>query len=181
MINGEVYRGAQGYAGELSVYNYKEDKAFNCEAGNPCFLKRWDIDLGITADMKAALAHESIKAQDFYSLTSATFETLDLKSIFMAARANDALARAVLKKAATRMGVRIAYLVNLLNPQSVIIGGGFEEAGEEFLKDVTSTVKEWAFSEVTDDVRIVYSQLRENAVALGAASLVMQKAFGRLW
>ncbi len=181
MINGEVYRGAQGYAGELSVYNYKEDKAFNCEAGNPCFLKRWDIDLGITADMKAALAHELIKAQDFYSLTSATFETLDLKSIFMAARANDALARAVLKKAATRMGVRIAYLVNLLNPQAVIIGGGFEEAGEPFLKDVVATVKEWAFSETTDDLRIVYSQLRENAVALGAASLVMQKAFGRLW
>ena len=99
----------------------------------------------------------------------------------MAGRANDALARVVLKKAATRMGVRIAYLVNLLNPQAVVIGGGFEEAGEEFLKDVASTVKEWAFSEATDDLRIVYSQLRENAVALGAASLVMQKAFGRLW
>jgi predicted NBD/HSP70 family sugar kinase len=181
MINGEVYRGAQGYAGELSVYNHKEDSLFNCEAGNPCFLKRWDIDLGITSDMKAALAKDQIKARDFYSLTSVTADTLDLKSIFMAARADDALARAVLKKAATRMGIRIAYLVNLLNPQAVIIGGGFEEAGEEFLKDVISTVKEWAFGQSADSVKIIYSQLRENAVALGAASLVMQKAFGRLW
>ena len=78
------------------------------------------------------------------------------------------------------MGIKIAHLVNLFNPQVVVIGGGLEEAGEEFLNKVSSTVKEWAFREVTEDLKIVYSQLRENAVALGAASLVMQKLFAQL-
>jgi predicted NBD/HSP70 family sugar kinase len=63
----------------------------------------------------------------------------------------------------------------------VIIGGGLEEAGEGFLNKVSSTVKDWAFREVTEDLKIAYSQLRENAVALGAASLVMQKVFAQLW
>ncbi len=61
------------------------------------------------------------------------------------------------------------------------IRGGLEEAGENFLNKVSSTVKEWAFREATEDLKIVYSQLRENAVALGAASLVMQKTFAHLW
>ena len=62
-----------------------------------------------------------------------------------------------------------------------MVGGGFEEAGEDFLTRVNSTVKDWAFREATDNLRIAYSQLRENAVALGAASLVMQRVFAQLW
>ncbi len=83
--------------------------------------------------------------------------------------------------AAKRLGIKIAYLVNLLNPQVVIVGGGLEEAGERFLNQVTATVKEWSFREVTEDLKIMYSQLRENAVALGAASMVMRRLFVQTW
>ena len=62
----------------------------------------------------------------------------------------------------------------------MVLGGGLEEEGEDFLKEVSSTVKDWAFSEATENLKIVYSQLRENSVALGAASLVMQKVFAQL-
>jgi len=55
-----------------------------------------------------------------------------------------------------------------------------EEAGEDFLNEVTQTVKQWAFRQVSDNLKIVYSQLRENSVASGAASLVMQKVFARI-
>jgi len=43
------------------------------------------------------------------------------------------------------------------------------------------TVREWAFREATEELKIVFSQLRENAVALGAASLIMQRLFAQLW
>ncbi len=59
--------------------------------------------------------------------------------------------------------------------------GGLEEAGEDFLNHVASEVRQWAFKESTNDLKIFYSQLKENAVALGAASLVMQKMFAQLW
>ena len=70
--------------------------------------------------------------------------------------------------------------MNLFNPEVVIVGGGLEEAGDEFLNTVSSTVREWAFRETTEGLKIVYSQLRENAVAQGAASLVMKKVFAQL-
>jgi N-acetylglucosamine repressor len=181
MINGELYRGAQGFAGEVSIYNYKEQDLFSCETGHDCFLKRWEMDLGIVEEVKRALASDKEKAADFFKLTSSNIENVDLKSVFIAARSKDPLALAALEKTAKRLGIKIAYLLNLLNPQLVVIGGGLEEAGEEFLKTVTQTIKEWAFRESTEGVRVVYSELRENAVALGAASLVMQKIFAQLW
>ncbi len=180
MINGEVYRGAQGYAGEVSIYNYKDQDLFNCVPGRTCFLKRWEMDLGIVEDIKSMLLQDKEKAIKFFRLTSSNLENVDLKSVFIAARAKDELASAALKSAAKRLGVRISYLVNFLNPQAVVIGGGLEEAGEDFLNQVRLTVKDWAFREATEDLKIVYSQSRENAVALGAASLVMQKIFAQL-
>ncbi|MCX5701146.1 MAG: ROK family protein [Candidatus Omnitrophica bacterium] len=180
MINGEVYRGSQGYAGETSVYNFKEQDDFNCAAGDPCFSKRWDIDLGIVKDVKQCLLADKEKAKDFFKVSSTTQEAIDLKSVFAASRAQDKTANLALSRAAKRLGIKIAYLVNLLNPEIVVIGGGFEEAGEDFLKQVNLAVREWAFRESVDNLKIVYSQLRENAVALGAASLVMQRVFAHM-
>jgi len=181
MINGEVYRGAQGYAGEVSIYNYKEQDLFNCALGHTCFLKRWEMDLGIVEDVKLSLVRDKENAVKFFKLTSSNIDNVDLKSVFIAARSKDALALSSLERAAKRLGVKIAYLVNLLNPQLVVLGGGLEEAGEDFLNRVNLTVKDWAFRESTEDLKVVYSQLRENAVALGSASLVMQKIFAQLW
>ncbi|KPK97004.1 MAG: hypothetical protein AMJ95_11460 [Omnitrophica WOR_2 bacterium SM23_72] len=181
MINGEVYRGSSGYAGEVSIYNYKEEELFKCAAGNDCFLKRWEMDLGIVEDVRQALARDKEKSLNFFKLTSSNIENVDLKSVFIAARSKEAVAISALERAAKRLGIKIAYLVNLLNPQLVVIGGGLEEAGEDFLNKVNITVKEWAFRESTDDLKIIYSELRENTVALGAASLVMQKIFAQLW
>jgi len=180
MINGEVYTGSQGYAGEVSIYNFKEQDAFNCKMGNTCFVKRWEMDLGIVDEARQRLSHDKEALAKFSKLTSANAQNLDLKSVFTAARAKDPVALQALEAAAKRLGIRIATLVNLLNPQIVVIGGGLEEAGDEFLGMVNSTARDWAFRETTEDLKIVYSQLRENAVAVGAASLVMQNVFARV-
>jgi N-acetylglucosamine repressor len=180
MINGEVYRGSQGFAGEVSIYNYKEEDLFSCALAKDCFLKRWEMDLGIVEDVKSQLARDKDKAIKFFKLTSSNIENVDLKSVFIASRAKDEIALSAIERAAKRLGIKIAYLVNLLNPQVVVIGGGFEEAGEEFLNKVTQTIKDWAFRQATDNLKITYSQLKENAVAQGAASLIMQKIFAQL-
>ena len=180
MINGELYRGSQGYAGEVSVYNYKEQDSLSCPNNEPCLVKRWDMDLGIINDVRTALQNDKEQAGEFFRITSTRIEDMDLKSVFIAARAKNEIASVALDRAAKRLGIKIAYLVNLLNPQVVVIGGGFEESGEPFLNKIRSTVMDWAFRESTNDLKIVYSQLRENAVAMGAASLVLERVFAQL-
>jgi predicted NBD/HSP70 family sugar kinase len=181
MMNGEIYTGTNGYAGEVSISNFKEQDLFKCSLGRDCFIKRWEMDLGIVDEAREMLTQDKEGAERFFKLTSSNIENIDLKSVFIANRARDPIAITVLDRAARRLGIKVAHLVNLFNPQVVIIGGGLEEAGDDFLNKVYLTVKEWAFREVTEDLKIIYSQLRENAVALGASSLVMQKAFAQMW
>ncbi len=181
LINGQIYRGSQGYAGEVAIYNYKEQETFNCEAANGCFLKRWEMDLGILDEVKSRLSQDKEAAAKFFKLTSSNMENVDFKSVLIASRTGDPVVLSALDSAAKRLGIKIAHMVNLLNPEMVVLGGGLEEAGENFLNKVSSTVREWSFREETEDLKIVYSQLRENAVALGAASLVMQRLFAQLW
>jgi len=182
IINGEIYTGANGCAGETAIHNYKDSNLFNCSFGNPCFLKRWDLDLGIVSDVKKRISSGQHKedADKILELADKGPESLDLNAVFMAHLKKNPMAREVLDAAAKRLGIKIAYLVNLLNPQIVVIGGGLEEAGEEFLDKVTKVVKEWTFREISEDLKIIYSQLRENAVAQGAASLVMRQLFAHL-
>ncbi|HLD82504.1 MAG TPA: ROK family transcriptional regulator [Candidatus Omnitrophota bacterium] len=180
MINGELYRGAKGYAGEVAIYNYKEDNLFACEGQKDCLFKQCEVDLGIIDQVRALAAKDKEAAEELFHSTSSGLSAIDLKSVFIGARAKNPIAVSSLNTAAKRLGVKIAYLVNLLNPQVVVIGGGLEEAGEDFLNTVNLTVKEWALRETTEELKIVYSQLRENAVALGAASLVIQDIFAQL-
>jgi len=180
MINGEIYTGTDGYAGEVSIYNFKEQDAFNCDMARGCFLKRWEMDIGLLEDVKGMLIKDKEEASRFFNLTSSNLDNLDLKSVFAANRMKNPIAVNALDMAAKRLGIKIAHLVNLFNPQIVIIGGGLEDAGDEFLSRVNQTVRDWAFRESTENLKIVYSQLRENAVAQGAACLVMQRIFAGL-
>lgn len=180
MIGGEVYTGTSGYAGEISICNFKEQDLFNCGMAHGCFLKRWEVDLGIVDEVKEKLAKDKDAAKEFIRITgSSNIGSLDLKNIFAANRLKEPVSVSVIEAAAKRLGIKIAYLVNLLNPEVVVIGGGLEESGDEFLTKVASTVRDWAFREATQDLRVIYSKLRENAVALGAASLVVRKVFAR--
>ena len=183
MINGEIYTGSSGSAGEVSIYNPKDETPFSCSAGNPCFLKRWDIDFGLPREAReiAAGTKESKHSPNrIIELADNKPEDISLKHIFHAARENDPLASELLDGAAKQFGIKVAYLVNLLNPEVVVVGGGLEQAGERFLNVVKSTVDGWAFEEMSSQVRIVYSTLGENAVSLGAASLVMRQVFSRV-
>lgn len=183
VIDAKVYTGSQGYAGETSIHNYKEGDLFSCQAGNPCFLKRWEMDIGIVDETKKEILKnqkDDKSVGDILNLVDNDIDSLDLKAVFTAARLKNPIAQSVLNRAAKRLGIKIAYLVNFLNPQLVIIGGGLEEAGDEFLATINSTVRDWAFREIIEDLKIAYSKLRENAAAQGAASLVMRHLFAAL-
>jgi len=180
MINGEIYTGSKGCAGEISIHNYKQDHLFNCSFGEPCFLKRWEIDLGIVNEVKNRLTINPEEGNKLLALVNNKIEEVDLRNIFMAAQEGDKIAKETLDTAAKKLGIKIAYLVNIFNPEVVVIGGGLEEAGEAFLLKVSQTTREWAFREMTEDLKVVYSQLKENAVAQGAASLVVRQVFTQL-
>ena len=79
-----------------------------------------------------------------------------------------------------RLGAKVAYLVNVFNPQVVIIGRQFSQSGDAFLDTIRRTVSRLAFRESAQQARIIPATLGEDAVALGAASLVIESAFANI-
>ncbi|MBU3934090.1 MAG: ROK family protein [Candidatus Omnitrophica bacterium] len=78
------------------------------------------------------------------------------------------------------LDVKIAYLVNILNPQVVIVSRNLCQADDAFSEAIRRTVNLRAFRESAQQVRIVPATLGEGAVALGAASLVIEAAFANM-
>ena len=99
------------------------------------------------------------------------------EAVINAAKKQDKLAMELLENAGTDLGIRIAYMINLLNPAIVVVGGGMEKAGDLLLEPLKAAVKRFAFEEPASAVKIVPSLLGEDAIVLGAAALATREIF----
>ncbi|MGE5279263.1 MAG: ROK family protein [Deltaproteobacteria bacterium] len=169
MLNNEIYEGATGCAGEISIHSDKKEA--------PYFLERWEADLGIRKEYLKRLGFKNGLKKGSAADPAAE---VTLTDIFEKARAGEELAVQVVREAGRQLGMRAAYLVNLLNPEMVVIGGGIEQAGIALIEEVKGAVSEWCFEEAAGAVKIVPSRLGEDAVALGAASLIIRHVFSEI-
>ncbi len=177
ILNGEIYRGSSGAAGEIALNSAANDKLLDTHVGSSYFLEPWEDDLSIVRHVKRLLEESKDSHSRLLELAQGAIENITLRDVFQAAKDNDALAMRVVKQAGRRLGVRIAFLINFLNPQMVIIGGGLEEGSSILIDAVKESVKDFAFEEMARVAKIVPSKLGNNAVAMGAASLVIRQVF----
>lgn len=173
IINGEIYRGVSGTAGEVSL---KELLDYSSNwAANSLMLKPWDLNIGMPEDAKEAFSKRS--DSKIYKEINSDLTKITTDVIFKAAKENDRLAVELLEKAGERLGVRISFLVNLLNPGIVVIGGGIEQAGPPLIDAIKKMIKTCCFEEMAEAVKIIPARLGEDSVAVGAASLVVRDVF----
>jgi glucokinase len=93
-----------------------------------------------------------------------------------AAKAGDALAIDTLAEAGRYLGIAIAYCVDLINPDRIVVGGGVMAAGDLLLDPVRRAVAEYALPSNAQRARVVPADLGSEAGAIGAAALVWQSA-----
>lgn len=89
-----------------------------------------------------------------------------------AARCGDALARQMWKDVAAKLGIALSGLVNVLNPQKIILGGGIAENRNLFFAPLNKTLSEKTFPIAWRSVKVVPAKLRQDAGLVGAAALV---------
>ncbi len=174
IINGQIYRGSNGSAGEVGIFNtaVPDPEARRRES---LALGTWELDLGI-----GHYAREEMKKATksrIFELAGNDPGKINLNLVIEASKAGDKLANELLENAGSQLGKKIAFLVNLLNPEVVVIGGGVEQAGSIFMDSAKRTVHSWAREENIRNLKIVPARLGENAVAMGAACLVLQRIF----
>lgn len=177
IIKGEIYCGAGGSAGEMQLMS--ENPEMPMQGKDPSYLRPWGVDLGITEKARSVLSKDKIDSK-IMELAGGELDNITPDIIIEAAKAKDKAAMEIIENAGANLGVRIAYLVNLFNPEVVVIGGGIEQAGELLLGPIRKSVRSLAFEEPANTVKIVPSRLGDSAVALGAAALVLREIFAQI-
>jgi len=169
IVDGELYSGTDGCAGELGHMTVEVDGP-RCHCGNFGCLEA--LASGWAVVIEAVKRINQGEKSSIIELADGGLESITAETVAMAARRGDRLAADIVREAANYLGVGLANLVNIFNPELIVIGGGLSKMGDMLLKPARKVVKERAFKLPTRTVRIVRARLGSNAGIIGAAAYV---------
>ncbi len=177
ILGGKIYHGASDIAGELGHMTI-DWNGRRCKCGNYGCLEAYASGPAI-----AARAIEGIEAGADTSLpqyVQGDLSKLTAQVIYEAAHDGDGYALEVVRETAKILGAGVANIINIFNPQVVVICGGVTLAGDKLFVPLASEVKRRAFKPAVDVCRILPGALPGTAGVYGAAAVFIQRTWGRV-
>jgi predicted NBD/HSP70 family sugar kinase len=162
VIDGRLFGGAGGTAGEIG-HTTLDETGDICRCGSRGCLETYAAG--------AAIARQ---------LSRSRSEELDLDGVLGRAAAGDAACRRALREAGRHIGVAVANLCNLVNPERIVVGGSMGHAGDLLIDPLRDSVGLRAIPSAAEDVEVVLGELGDRAELLGAVALVLHEA-GPAW
>lgn len=173
VIQGQLYTGANSSAGELGHVTVVPDGPL-CGCGN-----RGCLQALASGPAIANRAREQLRQSPHHRLLELVEghpERIVAETVFAAAEESDPLALAVVEEAAVYLGIAVANLINLFNPELIVLGGPVGQRGHILLETIQAEAHRRAMAYPLAAARIVTSTLGPDAGAIGAAVLVLQRA-----
>jgi glucokinase-like ROK family protein len=170
MIGGNLFRGGYGYAGEIG-HVQRDPQGEKCACGR---IGCWETQVGPRAVLRRVKKELQIQSDPFLlDACQGNFDNITFEMVVKFALQGDNVCRQAIEDVAANLGAGIADLVNIFNPQLVVIGGAFI-LGKDILEPI---IKKTIFSEAlqpsTDSLRIAFSERGADACALGAVAIVL--------
>ncbi|OQX60849.1 MAG: hypothetical protein B5M51_09650 [Anaerolinea sp. 4484_236] len=175
LIDGKIYHGATGAAGEIGHITIDSDGPL-CSCGNRGCLETMASGRAIAKrgrDLVAAGYSMRLKKNSFNG-------KITVQDVASAAQRGDIEAQEIVREAGKNLGIALANLVNLINPQMIVIGGGVTRVGDLFLEPVRQTIKECSLEAAAQDLSINAAVLQQRATSMGAVVQALSLAFYRL-
>jgi len=174
VLNGSLFNGASGYAGEfghavISANPRYSDRGRLCACGN-----RGCVETFVSATGIVATAEELMHGVPD-TLLHGLEPPLTSERIYEAAMLGDRTAEEVFRETGKYLGIACANLINILNLEMIVIGGGVMAAGDLLMDAVSAAAKLHAFPSAHADCRIVQSKLWPDAGMIGAAMLARDR------
>ncbi len=177
VLGGEIYRGASDMAGEIGHMTI-DLNGRRCKCGNYGCLEAYASGPAI-----AARAVEGVQAGVETGLpkyVQGDLSKITAQLVYEAANDGDEFALEVVHDTAHFLGAGVANIINIFNPQVVVIVGGVTLAGERLFTPLRSEVKRRAFKPAVDVCRILPGELTGTAGVYGAAAVFMRHTWGRV-
>ncbi len=174
IIDGELYRGHCGAAGEIGHMVVAENGP-PCGCGRQGCAEALASRTAIERDLRAAIA-AGRKSVVLEIMADRKKERITSGIIKRALAAGDALTAEILAAAQQHLGVFVANLINVLDPQVVVIGGGLvEKLGDSFVAPIRTRAHAEAFRRPGGNPAVVASGLGDHAGALGASEIARRR------
>jgi glucokinase-like ROK family protein len=172
IINGQIYRGATGTAGEIGHMGVDENGP-RCICGNYGCLHVMATQAALLAQMREAIEDgvDTIMARMVHGDVSA----LTLNTIVEALAQGDRVAFDLVDRLGGYLGSTVTKVVQILNPSKIIIGGNFASFGDTLLDPIRRAVKTSVLSQASNALKISMSQLGEDVVLRGVALLCSER------
>jgi glucokinase len=177
VLGGDVYRGASDIAGEVGHMTIDSTGRL-CKCGNYGCLEAYASGPAI-----AARATEGTQAGADTSLpryVNNDLSKITAQVVYQAAHDGDDFANEVVRDTAKFLGAGVASLINIFNPQVVVICGGVTLAGDKLFVPLRGEVKRRAFKPAVDVCRILPGELPGTAGVYGAAAVFAKRTWGRV-
>lgn len=173
VIEGHPYYGTGGSAGELGHTIIKEDGPL-CICGNEGCVEA--LASGMAIRKKAQrLLREGVKSLITDEVKEGGETTLE--TIIRAVSKGDKVASKLIYDTGIHLGIAISNMVNVLNPELIILGGSLMGAKEMFTETIVKSIKTHCLAKPSSEVRVVTSKLGEKSGVLGASTLVTKQLF----
>jgi glucokinase len=173
IIDDKLYTGVSGSAGELGHMTIDLNGP-RCACGNIGCLEVLASGKAVAREAQRLIAQGTKTIM--LDLAEGDAQYVTAQTVAAAAHKGDAVALSIVNKAATNLGAGLVNLVNIFNPEMIIVGGGMGKMGEMLLKPARRVVAERAFRLPASVVRIVSSELGDNSGVFGAVAFVTDSA-----
>jgi N-acetylglucosamine repressor len=175
IVFGRLFRGSTGLAGEIG-HIIVEENGLICSCGNHGCLEQYASLPAMVNNVKEKLLHGVRSSIMDYA--DGNIENVDSYSIAHALKDHDKLAFNVVIEAGTYLGKGISQMINLFNPERIIIGGGGANISNEILVEIIKTCQIRALHDALKTVQLVKSNKGDDSALLGASIFSQDNLFG---
>jgi glucokinase len=176
IIDGKVLHGFSGAAGEIGHMTVEIGGPY-CGCGKRGCLEAIASRVAIAAEVSALAARDD--APHILENCGTNLSKIRSGALARAIAAGDTMVEGVVRRAAFYTGVAASNVINVLSPEALVLGGGLVEAMEDlYLEEVHRAIEVHAMPFLRQGVRVVAAKLGDDAVALGAGSLIAERLAG---
>ncbi len=173
IIDGKIYTGKSGFSGEFGHVSTFDNEIL-CHCG-----KKGCLETEASGSAMHRILHERVKEGAISVLSNKILEnkTVTLDEIIQAVNNEDMLCIEILEEVGSKLGKSIAGLINIFNPEMVIIGGTVSATEDYIIQPIKTAIRKYSLNMVNQDTRIVNSELQGLAGVIGACMLSRSRIF----
>ena len=173
-INGQLYSGNNGFAGELSHIPMVEN-------GDLCICgKRGCLETIASSNTIMKRVRQGFEDREISSLINNfkdSPEKVTPDDVILSARSGDEFCISILNEIGTAMGKGLSYIIQLLNPGIIVISGPLSKANQFVLYPIQQSLNRLCLEQISGNTKIVISDLGDQSALLGTSEMVFQKVF----